>query len=118
MSKAGNIVMAALAATGVSLAVAPAQAGKTVKRTVKVEDYYFAPAKMTVKRGTIVVWKWPAAGGDGHDVALVKGPRRVKKFRSEVFFADERYRKRLTKRGRYTIVCTLHADMEQTITVK
>lgn len=119
MSKARNIGLAAVAVAGLTLAVAPAQAGKTpVKRTVKVEDYYFSPAKMTVKKETIVVWRWPAAGGDGHDVVLVKGPRGVKKFASEVFFADEVYRKRLRVPGKYSIVCSLHSDeMKQTITV-
>jgi plastocyanin len=117
--KARHIVLAALAATGLSLAVVPAQAGKTVRKSVKVEDFYFAPAKMTVKRNTVIVWKWPAGGGDGHDVYLKKGPRGVKRFRSEVFFADERYSKKLTKRGKYLVICTLHEDsMRQTITVK
>ncbi len=120
MSKARNIGLAALAAAGLTLAVAPAQAGKTsVKKTVKVEDYFFSPAKLTVKKDTIIVWRWPVAGGDGHDVVLTKGPRGVKKFASDVFFADEVYRKRLKVPGRYSIVCSLHPDeMRQTITVK
>lgn len=119
MRKARNIVLAALAATGLSLAVMPAQAAKTKKRTVEVGDYYFAPAKMTVRRNTVIVWKWPAGGGDGHDVYLKKGPRGVKRFRSEVLFADATYRKKLTKRGRYRIICTLHENsMRLTITVK
>jgi plastocyanin len=120
VSKARKIGLAALCAAGLTLAVAPAQAGKTpIKRTVKVEDYFFSPARMTVKANTIVVWRWPVAGGDGHDVVLVKGPRGVKKFASEVFFADEVYRKRLKVPGRYSIVCSLHPDeMKQTITVK
>jgi plastocyanin len=118
--KARNIGLAAVIAAGLTLAVAPAQAGKTpVKRTVKVEDYFFSPAKLTVKKNTIVVWRWPVAGGDGHDVVLVKGPRGVKKFASDVFFADEIYRKRLKVPGKYSIVCSLHPDdMKQTITVK
>jgi plastocyanin len=118
--KARNIALAALAATGLTLAVAPAQAGKSPpKRTVKVEDYHFSPAKMTVKKDTTVVWKWPAAGGDGHDVVLRKGPKGAKKFASEVFFADETFRQKLKVPGRYSIVCTLHEDeMTQTITVK
>jgi plastocyanin len=118
--KARTIGLAALCAAGLTLAVAPAQAGRTpVKRTVKVEDYFFSPSRMTVKANTIVVWRWPAAGGDGHDVVLVKGPKGVKKFASDVFFADEVYRKRLKVPGRYSIVCSLHADeMKQTITVK
>jgi plastocyanin len=112
--------VAALAATGLSAAVMPAQASKKpVKKIVDVGDYYFSPSKLTVKKDTYVIWEWPSGGGDGHDVALVKGPKGVKKFASEVFFADEKYRKKLTVPGTYKIICRLHPEqMKQTITVK
>ena len=43
----------------------------------------------------------------------------MKKFSSDVFFADEKYRKTLKVPGRYSIVCSLHPDeMKQTIRVK
>jgi plastocyanin len=112
--------MAALAAIGLSSVVMPAQAAKKpVKKIVDVGDYYFSPEKLTVRKDTYVIWQWPSGGGDGHDVVLVKGPKGVKKFASEVFFADEKYRKKLTVPGKYSIVCSLHPDqMKQTITVK
>jgi plastocyanin len=117
--KARNIVLAVVAAVGLTLAIQPAQAAKTKKKVVKVEDYFYSPAKMTVKRNTVIVWKWPAGGGDGHDVYLKKGPKGVKRFRSEVLFADATYRKKLKKRGTYKIICTLHENsMRQTIRVK
>jgi plastocyanin len=114
------IAAAALAVTGAALAVVPAQAGKSVvKRSVSIGDYYFTPAKLTVKKDTYVYWKWPAGGGDGHDVALVKGPKGAKKFASDVFFADEQYRRKLTVPGTYRVICSLHPDqMKQTIVVK
>jgi plastocyanin len=118
---ARTIAVALVAATGLSLAIVPAQAGTAKKKRVSVEvgDYYFSPAKLTIKRNTTVVWKWPTAGGDAHDVVLRKGPRGVKKFASEVFLADERYPKKLTVPGKYSIICSLHPeDMKQTITVK
>ena len=120
MRKFRYIGVAALAAIGLGSAVMPAQAGKTpVKRIVDVGDYYFSPAKMTVKKGTYVIWVWPEGGGDGHDVVLKKGPSGVKKFASDVFFADEKYRRKLTVPGRYSIICSLHPDtMKQTITVR
>ena len=119
MRKPGRIAVAAAAATGLALAIAPAQAGTSTKRVVEVGDYYFTPAKTTIKRNTIVVWRWPEGGGDAHDVVLKKGPRGVKRFASEVYLADETYRKRLKVPGRYSIICSLHPDsMRQTITVK
>jgi plastocyanin len=114
-----RIVAAALAATGLALAVVPAQAGKPKKRTVKVLDYYFSPAKMTLPRNTTVVWRWPAGGGDAHDVVLRKGPKGAKKFGSDVLVADESFKQKLSVPGKYLIVCTLHEeDMRQTITVR
>jgi plastocyanin len=120
VSKFKYVAMAALAAIGVSAVVVPAQAAnKPVKKVVEVGDYYFTPEKLTVKSGTTMIWEWPAGGGDGHDVVLKKGPKGVKKFASEVFFADEKYRKKLTVPGKYSIICSLHPDqMKQTITVK
>jgi plastocyanin len=118
--KARKIALVALAATGVAAGVLPAQAGSAnpKKRTVLVRDYYFTPPKMTVPRNTVVVWKWPAGGGDAHDVVLKKGPKGAKKFASEVFLADERFPQKLTVPGRYSIICTLHEnDMQQTIVV-
>jgi plastocyanin len=113
-----KIAAAALAATGLTLAIAPAQAG-TAKKTVEVGDYYFSPAKLTVRKNTLVTWRWPEGGGDAHDVVLRKAPRGVKKWASEVYLADEVYRKRLKVPGRYSIICSLHPDeMKQTITVK
>jgi plastocyanin len=120
--KARKIVLAALAATATSVALgvglAPAGSATPKKRTVRVLDYYFSPAKMTVPRNTVVVWKWPAGGGDAHDVVLKKGPRGAKKFASEVFLADERFPQKLSVPGRYSIICTLHPEqMQQTIVV-
>jgi plastocyanin len=116
----GKVALAALCAAGLTLAVTPAQAGKRpAKKTVKVEDYYFTPAKLTVKKDTTIVWKWPAGGGDSHDVVLRKGPRGAKRFASDILAADETFRQKLKVPGRYSIVCTLHEDdMKQTITVK
>ena len=103
-----------------ALAVAPAAAAPKPKPLkVQVGDDYFRPLKKTVKPGTKVVWKWLSVNGNTHDVKLKKGPKGVKKFASEVFFADEKYRKKLTVPGKYYILCSLHPDqMKQTITVK
>ena len=121
MRKLKYTAMVALAALGLGAAVLPAQAGtkKPVKRVVDVGDYYFSPEKMTVKKDTYVIWRWPSGGGDGHDVVLRKRPKGAKKFASDVFFADEKFRQKLTVPGTYRIVCSLHEDrMQQTIVVK
>lgn len=109
------IVPAALAAT-LAVAAVPvagastASSSKSRTVTVKVGDYFFAPGRKTVRRGTTFRWVWPKTGGDTHDVALDKGPRGVRTFQSDLASSDYSYRKKLTKRGSYTIICSLHPE--------
>ena len=112
-----------LVAGAAALAAAPGQAGSATKKkgptkTIKLGDNYYAPDKVTVKRNTTIAWKWPDLTSDGHDVALQKGPKGVKKFASEEAAAAYTYRRKLTVPGTYKIVCTLHDEMKMTITVK
>jgi plastocyanin len=111
-------VRAALLLAGVALllSAAPAQAGKTVR----IYDNYFLKDSLTVKRGTMVTWRWPGfdEAGDVHDVKLKSGPKGVKKFHSEAAATDYTYKRRLRKPGRYRIVCTLHDEMSMTIKVR
>jgi plastocyanin len=114
-----RIVATLVATSGLVLAAAPAQAGKTVKKNVSIGDYFFAPKKVTVKENTVVLWHWPKAGGDSHDVYLKKGPKGVKHFHSDIFSADASYKQKLKVPGTYSVICTLHPDvMKLTIVVK
>jgi plastocyanin len=113
--------LALVAATvgAAAFAVAPAVAGSTPKPlTVKVGDDYFSPLKKTVKPGTKVVWKWSSVNTNTHDVKLKKGPRGVKKFHSDPAAADFTYKRVLKVKGKYTVICTFHQNMVQTITVR
>jgi plastocyanin len=106
-----------LAGVALLLSAAPAQAGK---KTVRVYDNYFLPDSLTVKRGTVVVWRWPGAdeAGDVHDVKLKSGPKGAKKFHSEAAATDFSFRRKLKVPGRYRIVCTLHEEMTMRIKVR
>jgi plastocyanin len=104
--------------TAALVAAVPAAAKAPKPLPVKVGDDYFLPAKKTVKPGTKVVWKWLSTNGNTHDVKLKKGPRGVKKFHSIGAAADFTYKRTLKVKGKYSIVCTFHQDMVQTITVK
>jgi plastocyanin len=107
-----------------ALAVIPAArvAGATTKpppdKKVTVGDDYFKPLKMKVPRGTRIVWKWLPVNGNTHDVKLKKGPKGVKKFHSDPAAADFTYKRRLKVKGTYSIICTFHENMVQTITVR
>lgn len=90
----------------------PATAAKTVK--VKVVDNAFSKKKLTVKRGTKVKWVWSNTQHP-HNVTVVSGPR---KFSSKTQTKGS-FTKKLTKKGTYKIVCTLHSSvMKMTIKVK
>ena len=106
-----------LAGVALLAGAAPAQAAS---KTVRIYDNYFLPDSLSVKRGTMIVWRWPGVeeAGDVHDVKLKSGPRGVKKFWSEAAATDYTFRRRLRTPGRYRIVCTLHDDMTMRIRVR
>jgi plastocyanin len=99
----------------VGVATASAAGG----RSVKVGDYFLSPGKLTVSHGTKVTWKWLSSNGDTHDVKLKRAPKGVKHFHSDYASTDYKFARTLKKRGKYTVICTLHPEaMHQTITVK
>lgn len=110
-------LLAGAAAAAVALLPATT-AGAGAIRTVKIGDNYYTPEKLTVKRGTTVRWLWPSDTGDTHDVKLQKGPTGAKRFHSEEAGSAYSFKRKLTVPGTYKIVCTLHEEMRQTITVK
>jgi plastocyanin len=82
-------------------------------KTVQVKDNKFGPTSITVRRGTTVKWVWK--GHAPHNVTVTKGP---KKFHSTTQTKGS-FSKRLTRKGTYTILCTIHApDMKMTVKVK
>ncbi len=110
---------AGLCVGAAAFAVAPGGLAATSKpRVVQVGDDYFAPAKMTVSKGKTVLWKWLAYNGNTHDVKLTKRPKGVKSFHSDPATSDFTFKRKLTVRGKYRIICTYHEGMTQTITVK
>jgi plastocyanin len=100
-------LLAALALVG-ALAV-PALAAT---KTIALRDTFFSPKSTTVKKGTTVKWVWK--GRLPHNVTVTKGPV---KFHSRTFTKGS-YSKKLSKRGTYRIVCTIHPGMNLTLRVK
>lgn len=96
----------------------PAQGAKQKAKTVGVIDYAFTPARLTVRPGTKIVWKWDAANSAPHDVKLKSAPKGVKKFTSPTATAGITFTRTLTRRGTYRLVCTYHVNMKQVIVVK
>jgi plastocyanin len=102
--------MIALAAIAVALAPT-AHAAAT--KNVAVRDDFFRAKSITVNKGTRVRWVWKDKGA--HNVAVQKGPA---KFSSSIQTKGT-YSKKLTKKGTYRILCTVHApSMKMTVRVK
>jgi plastocyanin len=101
-------MLAALAVGGGAVASAG-----TGTKTVLVKDDFFSPKTLTISKGAKVKWVWK--GKEGHNIAVANGPSN--------FRAGTRKKGTFThtfkKRGRYSIVCTIHApDMHMVIKVK
>ena len=101
-------ILAAVLVAAALLAV-PALAAT---KSVTVGDTYFKAKSLTVSKGTTVKWVW--RGKLPHDVKVKSGPA---KFHSTVKTSGS-YSKRLTRSGTYRIICTIHPNMKQTITVR
>ena len=104
-------------ATATAAAI-PAEAGTAPRKVVGIYDNFYLPAKTTVKRDTVVVWKWPDYAGDVHDVKLKERPKGVKSFWSAPASVGYKFKRKLTVPGRYHIICTLHEEMEMNIVVR
>lgn len=90
----------------------------SARKSVEVDDNYFvrqgSPPTVNVKRNDRVVWEWE--GSNPHDVTVTKGPVR---FNSRIQTSGT-YAKKVTRRGTYRIVCTIHrsAGMKMTLRVR
>jgi plastocyanin len=108
-------VPALAALVAVAVAVAPAFAAGP---TVLVRDNEFSRAgrarpTVTVRAGTVVVWRW--ASRQSHNVTVRSGPQR---FRSRTQSAGT-FRRRMARRGTYRLSCSLHAPgMRMTLVVR
>lgn len=90
---------------------------KPKAKTVEIHDNYFAPAKLTVKTGQKVTWKWPMDIGDTHDVTSKSVPKGAQKFAAPPYAVGAKYSHTFTKAGKYSLVCTFHRT-EMTMTVE
>jgi plastocyanin len=106
------VLLAALA--GTLFIAAPAL---SKRKSVEVDDNYFvrkgSPPTVTVKRGDTVKWEWE--GRNPHNVTVRSGPV---KFHSKTQRSGD-YSKKMTRRGTYKIVCTIHLpNMRMTLRVR
>jgi len=103
-----KLILVALAACTLAVLAATAMAAT---KSVKVGDNYYVRSrgvpKVTVTKGTTVRWRF--ATSTGHTVTVLRGPAR---FNSGLRTSGS-YRKKMRKRGTYTIYCTIHGARDQ-----
>jgi plastocyanin len=108
--------LAAVAATALvaGLGGTALAAGKT--KTVKVGDNWFLRAgghhHITVRKGTTLKFKW--VGSSPHNVKVAKGPQ---SFGSSTQTSGT-YKHKMTKRGTYKLICTIHTGMKLKVRVR
>ena len=103
---------ASLVAVAAAAALAlPATTNAAASRTVKVDDFAFSPASLSVRAGTTVTWRFQDSAT--HNVTVKRGPV---KFHSKNIRRGG-YSRTLTRGGTYKLVCSIHPGMRQTINV-
>jgi len=111
----------AVALSGVT--AASAQAPKKPPVKVTVNDFYFAPTAVTIKKGRAVKWIWSSYNTYPHDVHLKQGPKALKnKSRfstTTTAVTDAHFQRTFEVPGTYKFICTVHpSEMKLTVTVK
>jgi plastocyanin len=116
-------LLALVAALGAVLLVSAAPGTATTSRAstaaakkkipvlkVAVKDDYFAPKKVTIRKGSIIKWTWK--GFNIHNVH-VGGKKSGDKFKGT-------FQHRFLNKGKFKVLCTIHLDlgMKMTVTVK
>jgi plastocyanin len=107
-------LVALILVVGIAVVLAVPALGSPPTKTVKVEDFKFSPKTLTIHRGTSVTWSWVAHTGIPHNVTVKTGPV---KFHSRTVSSGS-YRHLFTKKGTYTLVCTIHVPLGMKMTIK
>jgi len=121
--------IAVLAAVVCGAVVVPISSGaptahpakKVVVKKVKVADDFFAPTKLTIKKGNQINFVWQNTNYDTHNVTLRKGPKGVKHsgFTSINAVRGIHFKRTFLTPGTYHFVCTIHpGTMNLTVVVK
>jgi plastocyanin len=97
-----------------------AKAKHPVVKLVKVEDDFYSPKKLTIKRGNQINFIWNKNNVDTHNVMFLTGPKGVNpdKFSSGTNFTGVKFKPTFTKVGTYHFRCTIHRAMRLTVIVR
>jgi plastocyanin len=93
------------------LQTASAEASTDQAAEVKIENFAFSPAVVTVKKGAQVTWT--NHDQDVHTVDSTQG-----KFKSGALDTNDRFQFRFTEAGEYPFYCRLHPKMTGKVVVQ
>ena len=115
------VCVTAVALLGVTAAAAQAPKQPPVK--VTVNDFYFAPTSVAIKKGRAVKWIWSEFNTYPHDVHLKQGPKALKNkgrfSTTTTAVTDATFQRTFEVPGTYKFICTVHpSEMRMTVTVK
>ena len=120
----GRLLVACVAALALLGASAAGAGGATTKSArVSVNDFYFGPSSVTVKKEGTVRWVWSATNSYPHDVHLKQGPKGLKNKGSystkTTAVTNASFQKKFTTPGTYKFICTIHpTEMHLSVVVK
>lgn len=107
----GRRVGALLTLTAVLLA-AFAVSALAAGSTVGVKDNFYTVKRLTIRRGGRVTWRWQ--GALRHNVTVKRGPAR---FHSRTQVRGT-FSHAFTRKGVYTLYCSIHPFMKMTVVVR
>ena len=107
----GATVLAIALGVGIRAYAAPAGAETASEVIVKIDNFSFSPASITIPVGTTV--RWTNADDIPHTVVADD-----KTFKSKALDTDEQFTHTFTKPGTYSYLCSIHPKMTGTIVVQ
>lgn len=121
--RAGALLAACVTAVALFGAAASPAKPPSKPTIVSVNDFYFGPSAVTIKKGGSVKWVWSDLNTYPHDVHLKKGPNGLKNkgyYSSKTTAVTEaQFQRTFTTPGTYKFICTIHpTEMKLTVTVK
>jgi plastocyanin len=111
--RAAAMIGLVLLSAGFRSVTANAQQPAPASAEVKIDNFSFTPATLTVAVGTTVTWT--NRDDIPHTVVSTDDP---KAFKSKVLDTDEKFSFTFSKPGTYPYFCSVHPKMTGTVVVK
>jgi plastocyanin len=110
---AATVVVGLALAQGIKPSLAASAADKPASgTTVKIDNFSFGPATITIPAGSTVTWT------NNDDVPHVVTSDDGKMFKSKALDTDDRFSFTFTKPGTYNYYCAIHPKMTAKIVVQ